>query len=269
MLEYLHRVILPHTNCQPSILTLDCYTAHLTPSVLRFAVTHNIRFVTIPAQTTSTLQPLDVKVFGCVKNKWTSAWTSARQTLDDSSQHPTPPSSTFNHAISLLSPILSCLQSSHIRSAFKQAWSPLFTTSTSSSPNQSNDHSESKTSEQQHPASSSTSSSSVVTPAPCIPYHWVDPQFKPSQKFLLNPSEQPPPAPKPRRKRCKTSSSTTTAPALPAPPADMPFAGLVCIRCHVHQQYFRRCACTPLPLCVSCVPMTYVCFLCCFPTVLL
>ncbi len=126
MIDYMHRVIIPHTDNQPCILTLDCYSCYLTASVLRFAYTHNIHFVTIPAETTSTLQPLDVKVFGAIKAKWRAAWEASQGDSDDDAPLQPTHSSTFNHAMRLLEPILRRLKVSHIRSAFKAAWPQLF-----------------------------------------------------------------------------------------------------------------------------------------------
>ena len=269
MMQYLHTVIIPYTNNQPCILTLDCYSCHLTASVLRFAFTHNIHFVTVPAGTTSTLQPLDVKVFGAVKYKWRSAWEKSQEGSDDDSPLQSTHSSTFNHAISLLSPILQHLRSWHIRSAFKTAWTPLFNNTTEYDPDQPDIDMERKYDEKDDKTVTDTSTSLSTPHNTDIPYHWIDPEYKPKQHFIRNPcTDLPKPAPVHRKR--SSNKKPSSQPSLPPPLPPPTFcSGLVCSRCSSLQQYFRRCACMPIPFCVSCLPISWICPICCYQTNLL
>ena len=66
-IEYMEGIIVPYINDQPAVLIVDAYKAHLTPRVRDFCADKNIRLVKVPHRATSTLQPLDVGVFGLAK----------------------------------------------------------------------------------------------------------------------------------------------------------------------------------------------------------
>jgi len=65
--QYLEHVIAPYTRKQPAVLIVDAYKAHLTSKVRSWCDSHNIKLVVVPDRGTSTLQPLDVAVFGMAK----------------------------------------------------------------------------------------------------------------------------------------------------------------------------------------------------------
>ena len=65
--QYLEHVIVPYTRNQPAVLIVDGYKAHLTSKVRGWCDSHNITLVIVPDRGTSTLQPLDVAVFGMAK----------------------------------------------------------------------------------------------------------------------------------------------------------------------------------------------------------
>ena len=66
-IEYIEGIILPYINDQPAVLIVDAYKAHLTHRVRDFCAEKKIRLVKVPHRATSTLQPLDVGVFGLAK----------------------------------------------------------------------------------------------------------------------------------------------------------------------------------------------------------
>jgi hypothetical protein len=66
LIDYLHEVILPHTQYRDSYLLLDHATHHFTASVKAAASSYNINLIPIPAKATHICQPLDVGVFGSI-----------------------------------------------------------------------------------------------------------------------------------------------------------------------------------------------------------
>jgi DDE superfamily endonuclease len=77
--EYLQRVILPYTAGRPATIVHDSLTSHHTDAVLSFLRTHNLFPIDVPAGQTSTLQPLDVGVFGPVKASAARRWNEEKQ----------------------------------------------------------------------------------------------------------------------------------------------------------------------------------------------
>jgi DDE superfamily endonuclease len=78
-IEYVWRVILPYTRGRPATIVHDSLTAHNTVNVLAFLRTHQLSSIIVPAGHTSTLQPLDVGVFGPVKAKAQCRWREEKQ----------------------------------------------------------------------------------------------------------------------------------------------------------------------------------------------
>jgi hypothetical protein len=66
-IDYIEAVIKPYTDDRPSVLIVDSWGAHLTRPVRDYCSSHNITLVRVPGRATSTLQPLDVGVFGVAK----------------------------------------------------------------------------------------------------------------------------------------------------------------------------------------------------------
>lgn len=54
---------------QPCALLLDCFKAHCTVSVSKFAKDHFIELIFVPANAKSEYQPLDRRIFGILKSK--------------------------------------------------------------------------------------------------------------------------------------------------------------------------------------------------------
>lgn len=66
-IEYLHHVVLSYSKERPAVLIVDGYKAHLTSKVKRWCAEHHLTLVKVPDRGTSSLQPLDVAVFGAAK----------------------------------------------------------------------------------------------------------------------------------------------------------------------------------------------------------
>ena len=71
MIEYLKLVNSWMSN-EHTVLILDRYTAHTTKSVREEAHKNNIRLVYIPTSATDLYQPLDKRIFGAIKSKYSS-----------------------------------------------------------------------------------------------------------------------------------------------------------------------------------------------------
>lgn len=69
MLKYLEYLFEHWSMKQPCALVLDCFKAHCTKTVRRFAKDHYIELIFVPANGTSDYQPLDRRVFGILKSK--------------------------------------------------------------------------------------------------------------------------------------------------------------------------------------------------------
>lgn len=54
----------------PVVLLVDNHKSHVSPLGLHYAYRHNIHIIGLPPNTTSALQPLDVGVFGPMKQRW-------------------------------------------------------------------------------------------------------------------------------------------------------------------------------------------------------
>jgi hypothetical protein len=67
IINWIHLIIAPYTNNQPSLLLLDAASIHRHENVVRYCQLHNINLLPIPPLTTWKLQPLDVGVFGSCK----------------------------------------------------------------------------------------------------------------------------------------------------------------------------------------------------------
>lgn len=78
-MEYVWRIILPYTKGKPATIVHDSLTVHSTPHVLAFLHTHQLSSIIIPKGNTSTLQPLDVGVFGPMKAKAKYRWIEEKQ----------------------------------------------------------------------------------------------------------------------------------------------------------------------------------------------
>lgn len=86
MIDYLKRIILPHTQKKPSALILDCFRAHITPKVRHFAEKNNIELLVVPACMTSTLAPLDVGINSILKSHYSTNWRRKRLFENDGEQ---------------------------------------------------------------------------------------------------------------------------------------------------------------------------------------
>lgn len=69
MIQYLDYLFEHWSMKQPCALVLDCFKAHCTKAVRRFAKEHFIELIFVPANGTSDFQPLDRRVFGILKSK--------------------------------------------------------------------------------------------------------------------------------------------------------------------------------------------------------
>ena len=269
MIQYINNIIVPHTHDQPSLLILDCYEAHLTADVLHHAASHNIRVATIPASMTYTHQPLDVAIFPSVKSAWRHSWEKSMNNWYDERQHGQPPSSSLNHALELLSPILHRVRRHQIVRAFKDAWPSIF----SVTEHQSSTATITLSNQQALTSTSALNSESTLSSFQPIcgpfPYHWVDPLYKPNVNRLLLPpniiSEPPVMSTNPQPTSSPTTMATTSA---PPPPVSIPVP-FVCTRCQRTAVYTRFCRCTAINICLECLPFTWVCPICmCHTTVI-
>ena len=75
-LRYLIVVILEYSGGLPVVLVFDKFPPHITPFVKESAADLNIHIVEVPAGQTGELQPLDVGVFGPIKQIVKKMWTS-------------------------------------------------------------------------------------------------------------------------------------------------------------------------------------------------
>jgi hypothetical protein len=258
MIQYINHIIVPYTRDEPTLLVIDCYESHLTSSFLQHAHAHNIRVATVPSSTTFLHQPLDVGVFNTIKCKWRHDWDQALNDWFDERPHTQPPSSSLNHAIALLSPILHHLKSSQIIRSFKHAWSEVFR------------NIQPMPTIPQSDTTTTTSSDTNILPEDKpfqpifgpFPYHWVDPYYKPKVSRLLVPATNEP------NDTHSTSNSSSTIPASTTPhvspvvPSSSPPTIFVCNQCHSNITYHRYCHCTTIAFCVQCLSLTWKCPLC-------
>ena len=72
--DWFFKIFLPHVVGVggPKLLIGDNLSSHLSPEVVASCSEHNIRFVTIPPNSTHICQPLDVSVFRPLKRLWRS-----------------------------------------------------------------------------------------------------------------------------------------------------------------------------------------------------
>jgi hypothetical protein len=75
MLDYIDKVLLPHTAGARSLLLIDSFSAHLSPSVMAKLEENNITVLVIPPGFTSALQPLDVCINKPVKERFRKKWS--------------------------------------------------------------------------------------------------------------------------------------------------------------------------------------------------
>lgn len=78
-MEYIWRVILPYTQRQAATIVHDSLSAHHTEDVSSFLLCHNLFPIDVPPKQTSTLQPLDVGVFGPLKAQARRRWNEEKQ----------------------------------------------------------------------------------------------------------------------------------------------------------------------------------------------
>ena len=78
-MEYMWRVILPHTQGQATTIVHDSLSAHHTEDVLSFLLCHNLFPIDVPPKQTNTLQPLDVGVFGPLKAESKRRWNEEKR----------------------------------------------------------------------------------------------------------------------------------------------------------------------------------------------
>lgn len=69
MIDYLQHLYDNWSKGQPCALLVDCFRAHCTKIVKKFAKEHFIELIYIPANGTSDFQPLDRRIFGIIKSK--------------------------------------------------------------------------------------------------------------------------------------------------------------------------------------------------------
>ena len=68
-LKYLDYLYNNWSERQPCALLLDCFKAHCTNAVKKFAKEHFIELIYVPANGTSHFQPLDRRIYGILKSK--------------------------------------------------------------------------------------------------------------------------------------------------------------------------------------------------------
>jgi hypothetical protein len=78
-LDYMERVILPYTKGRPATIVHDSLRSHHTPAVLSFLREHGLSSISIRAEQTPTLQPLDVGIFGPLKAAAQRRWREEKQ----------------------------------------------------------------------------------------------------------------------------------------------------------------------------------------------
>ena len=71
---------------RPVVVILDAHASYMSVDVLNFIEAHGIIFLTFPSHTRHLLQPLDVSVFGPMKNNWKKSVTNF---LKNNSRKPT------------------------------------------------------------------------------------------------------------------------------------------------------------------------------------
>lgn len=72
MLEYIHRIVIPFIQDQPSALILDSHAPHFTDDVRRLCIDHHISTIRVPRNETSIYSPLDVGFNGPFKSIYSS-----------------------------------------------------------------------------------------------------------------------------------------------------------------------------------------------------
>jgi len=73
-IKWIRRVVLPYTKGEPCALMCDDLPVHKTPDVRGFCGENRIELVLIPRWGTAHYQPLDVGVFGPVKQMMRKEW---------------------------------------------------------------------------------------------------------------------------------------------------------------------------------------------------
>ena len=74
MLEWIKKIWVVYTKKRPSLLILDCFSAHLTEEVQDLFAQYNTTVIVIPGGCTSVLQPLDVSINKPVKGILRYLW---------------------------------------------------------------------------------------------------------------------------------------------------------------------------------------------------
>ena len=112
--DWFFKIFLPHVIGVdgPKLLIGDNLSSHLSPEVVAACSEQNIRFVTIPANSSHICQPLDVSTFRPLKGLWRSALDKWRRRTRCSG---TIPKETFP---SLLADVFAKLDGQHLISGF-------------------------------------------------------------------------------------------------------------------------------------------------------
>lgn len=80
---WIDRVLTPYTKGVPCALIVDDYAAHQTPAVHEHCRLNNIELIIVPGWLTPDLQPLDVGIFGAIKETMRHLWSVGMKHGDD------------------------------------------------------------------------------------------------------------------------------------------------------------------------------------------
>ena len=95
MQDYIHRIILPETKLNKSLLIMDEFAAHKTPVILDFLKKSNIETLFVPGGYTYCLQPLDVCINKPLKDGYKAAWELWHSSVNTLNLTPSIVSSEF------------------------------------------------------------------------------------------------------------------------------------------------------------------------------
>jgi len=113
-IEWIGKVILKHSEGEPCVLMCDAHPSHKTESVLRFCEENKVELVLIPRWCTANYQPLDVGLFGPVKQIMRKEWKFQMRTGDRETD-------TLAGMIHRYSTALATISPSHVKNAFAKA----------------------------------------------------------------------------------------------------------------------------------------------------
>lgn len=113
-IEYITRVILPFSKGEPCVLMCDDLPVHKTPAVRLFCEQNQIELVLVPRWGTGAYQPLDVGIFGPLKQVMRKEWKFRMRAGDRQTD-------TVSGMIDRYRIAYDCLTRTDVKSAFAKA----------------------------------------------------------------------------------------------------------------------------------------------------